>query len=101
MGHKAAHLERSTECLVQDVLGVLAELEKKGELPLVDQVSSLLFLDQVADEDPALVRSITRKIARQHKRFPEEIKRVLPMPRKGFRRKSNRGRIASKVKRSR
>lgn len=60
------------------MLATLAALEMKGELSVRDKLVSLLMMEQIENEDKALLKSIRRKIGRTKELHPAEMRRLLP-----------------------
>jgi len=72
---------------MKNMLTVLSNLEKEGKLEAEDKIKTLLFLNLIDSEDKNLLRSIDRKTKRLSNQYPSEWRRLLPAPKKGFRKK--------------
>lgn len=75
------------ESRVYHILGNLSSLEKQGELTVHDKAVSLLVLKQIEQEDKKLLKSIGRKLNSVKRGYPEEMRRLLPLAKNGFRKK--------------
>jgi hypothetical protein len=76
-----------TKSRVPRVLANLTSSEKRGELTVHDKTVTLLTLKQIEQEDKKLLKSIGRKLDSVKHDSPEEMHRLLPVAKKGFRRR--------------
>ncbi|MBA7715377.1 hypothetical protein ES703_124418 [subsurface metagenome] len=72
---------------MKNILTTLSNLEREGKLKAEDKIKTLLFLNLIDSKDENLLRSIGRKTKRLSNQYPTEWRRLLPAPRKGFRKK--------------
>lgn len=71
------------------ILANLTSAEKRGELTVHDKAITLLMLKQIEQEDKKLLRSIGRKFDNVKRGYPDDMRRLLPVVRKGFRKRQS------------
>ncbi len=76
-----------TKSRVSRILDNLISLEKQGKLTVHDKAVTLLALKQIEQEDKKLLKNIGRKLDNLKQGSPEDIRRLLPVVRKGFRKR--------------
>jgi len=76
-----------TKSRVSHVLANLNSAEKRRELTVHDKAVTLLILTQIEQEDKKLLKSIGRKFDNVKRGYPEEMRRLLPVVKKGFRKR--------------
>lgn len=69
--------------ITSQLLEVLIELENKGLLSVRDKFVSLFSLEQIQKEDSKLLKGIKRKLTQLRKTYKNELKQLLPAPRRG------------------
>lgn len=76
------------QSITSQLLERITELEKKSQITIRDKFVSLFVLEKIKKGDSKLSKGITRKMSKFRKTYKNELKQLLPEPKRGgFRKK--------------